>query len=176
MKIPHSYRQQFFIPVLLVSTLGHAAVFATGLGLWSFSPEFDVEQAPSSMEVIISKVEPQRFSEIKDSKILTALNDSKKTAFTKGIKKQEPQENPSKAVYMPPSRGAAPRRVSPYLRNPAPVYPQYARERGWEGVIMLRVLVQKDGGPGKIEIEKSSGRKILDDDEYSQIPAHRLRG
>ncbi|GJL55751.1 MAG: hypothetical protein NPIRA02_28830 [Nitrospirales bacterium] len=44
-----------------------------------------------------------------------------------------------------------------------PVYPRVAKEEGWEGIVLLRVLVHTSGRPGKITIQKSSGHKILDD-------------
>ena len=47
--------------------------------------------------------------------------------------------------------------------NPAPLYPPKARRRGWEGEVLLKVFVKADGDPSNIEIEKSSGYKILDD-------------
>jgi len=49
-----------------------------------------------------------------------------------------------------------------YLNNPPPVYPEIAQEKGWEGTVVLSVLVQPDGKPKSVEIKTSSGRKILD--------------
>ena len=43
-----------------------------------------------------------------------------------------------------------------------PVYPRVAKEEGWEGVVLLKVLVQTNGVPGKITVRKSSGHSILD--------------
>ena len=47
--------------------------------------------------------------------------------------------------------------------NPAPEYPKRAIRRGWEGRVMLRVRVESNGLPSAVELEKSSGRKILDE-------------
>jgi protein TonB len=49
-----------------------------------------------------------------------------------------------------------------YLNNPPPTYPEAAQERGWEGTVVLSVLVQPDGKAKSVEIKASSGRKILD--------------
>jgi protein TonB len=163
MKIRRSYRQQFFTPVFLFSFLGHALVFATGAGLLSLSPEFGVEQAPSSMEVVISKVETKVEPKITSSRVLTTLKSSEKTVPVKEIEKPEEKQKSSKPVYIPPAKGAAQRKASPFLKNPAPIYPQSARENSWEGMVMLHVFVQSDGKPGQVNIEMSSGRKILDD-------------
>jgi periplasmic protein TonB len=49
-----------------------------------------------------------------------------------------------------------------YLHNPPPVYPESAQEKGWEGTVVLSVLVQPDGKAKTVEVKESSGRKILD--------------
>lgn len=50
-----------------------------------------------------------------------------------------------------------------YLSNPAPEYPEVALDRGWEGVVMLRVKVSPTGSPLEINLKNSSGKKALDD-------------
>ena len=165
MKVPYSYRQQFFAPVFLFSFIGHAVAFATGAGFFSLSPQFGVQQAPSSMEVVISKVEPDVKPKPENSaRVLTALQHSKKKVAVKKVEKPKNEKREfSKPVTIPPQKGALQREANRYLKNPAPVYPQLARERGWEGVVLLSVFVQSDGKPGKVNVEKSSGYKILDD-------------
>lgn len=49
-----------------------------------------------------------------------------------------------------------------YGINPKPEYPMIARRNGYEGLVLLRVLVLESGKVGKIELEKSSGFGILD--------------
>lgn len=162
MKVPYSYRQQFFAPVFIISFIGHAVVFATGAGLLSFSPKFGVRQAPSSMEVVISRIEPE-VKQKPAATVLTTSQPSKKTIAIKELKKpKEEKRQISKPVTIPPQKGASQREANSYLKNPAPIYPQLARERGWEGVVLLSVFVQNDGKPGKVNIEKSSGYNILD--------------
>ena len=56
--------------------------------------------------------------------------------------------------------GAAALRPRP--GNPAPVYPRAARERGWEGRVVLRVAVDADGSVARAEIEETSGHPVLD--------------
>ncbi|HEY3697683.1 MAG TPA: TonB family protein [Spongiibacteraceae bacterium] len=66
-----------------------------------------------------------------------------------------------------------------YLNNPAPEYPPVALRQGWQGTVQLRVLVQPDGRPGTITLEKSSGKKVLDDaalvavQKWKFVPAKR---
>ena len=54
--------------------------------------------------------------------------------------------------------GAQPR----YARNPKPAYPQEAKEKGYEGEVILRVEVLPDGRVGQVEVKNSSGYELLD--------------
>ncbi len=49
-----------------------------------------------------------------------------------------------------------------YLVNRRPPYPLLARRRGYQGTVVLKVLVTREGKVSKLEVEKSSGYKILD--------------
>ncbi|HSG31567.1 MAG TPA: energy transducer TonB [Thermodesulfobacteriota bacterium] len=49
-----------------------------------------------------------------------------------------------------------------YSANPKPPYPLIARRRGYEGTVLLKVLVLEDGKVGKVDIEKSSAFRVLD--------------
>jgi protein TonB len=46
--------------------------------------------------------------------------------------------------------------------NRPPRYPRRARERGWEGTVKLRLLIDIDGTVARVEIVESSGFPILD--------------
>jgi protein TonB len=68
-----------------------------------------------------------------------------------------PSATPARAEPVtPPSFSAA------YLRNPPPPYPAAARRSGEEGTVTLRVLVTVEGLPARIELERSSGSRLLD--------------
>ena len=49
-----------------------------------------------------------------------------------------------------------------YAYNPRPSYPETARRKGWEGTVILRVLVDREGSSRLIEISRSSGFDTLD--------------
>lgn len=76
-------------------------------------------------------------------------------------------------VEVPPSASAG------YLKNPAPEYPPLAQRRNWEGTVLLRVHVLPNGTPSDIQIERSSGRDVLDESairavqRWSFVPAKR---
>lgn len=50
-----------------------------------------------------------------------------------------------------------------YLNNPPPEYPASALDRGLEGTTLLKVRVLANGRAASVEIERSSGARILDD-------------
>ncbi len=61
-----------------------------------------------------------------------------------------------------PERTALKRAVPKYKANPRPLYPGPARRRGYEGVTLLEVLVDREGRVKDIRIFRSSGYSILD--------------
>ena len=48
------------------------------------------------------------------------------------------------------------------INNPHPPYPLIARKKGFEGKLILEVLVNEDGSVKSTSIRKSSGHEILD--------------
>lgn len=49
-----------------------------------------------------------------------------------------------------------------YLKNPEPVYPETARRRHQEGLVLLAVKVTAQGRAARVEIKKTSGFPLLD--------------
>jgi TonB family protein len=49
-----------------------------------------------------------------------------------------------------------------YRINPAPDYPQSARRRGYQGNVILEVLIDRNGNVGDLRVFQSSGYAILD--------------
>ncbi|CCE23233.1 energy transducer TonB [Methylotuvimicrobium alcaliphilum] len=80
---------------------------------------------------------------------------------------------PRNDIFVPADSNAA------YLNNPKPVYPMYARRRGWEGTVVLRVHVGADGHTQRVTIQRSSGHDVLDESamdavkEWRFVPAKR---
>lgn len=61
-----------------------------------------------------------------------------------------------------------------YLRNPAPVYPAIARRSGDQGTVMLKVLVNPEGAPVRVELDQSSGSKPLDSAALDAVKSWRF--
>ena len=49
-----------------------------------------------------------------------------------------------------------------YAENPKPAYPLEAREKGFQGEVLLKVEVLPNGRVGQVEVKKSSGYEVLD--------------
>ena len=58
-----------------------------------------------------------------------------------------------------------------YRAAPPPAYPRNAMRMGLGGTVLLRVLVDTDGHPLQVTIERSSGRRDLDDAAREQVLA-----
>ena len=56
-----------------------------------------------------------------------------------------------------------------YASAPAPAYPREALLNGIQGTVVLKVLVDVDGKPLSVEIERSSGNRRLDDAARRQV-------
>jgi len=70
---------------------------------------------------------------------------------------------PAPARIVPPSFNAA------YLKNPPPAYPAISRRRGEQGKVVLRVLVNADGGAEKVLVHASSGHERLDQAAHDAV-------
>jgi protein TonB len=157
------YEKSFFVPALVVSAAVHGLLIGAG-GWISSAPDAAVLQAPSSLEVtvvnhpVVSILEKEIVSEeIIEGNILpeVVFKSPPQQSFTE--KKMQP------SLASVESRGAVTKAQPLAHMNPAPPYPRLARQRGWEGIVRLEVLVGKDGVPGRVAIEKSSGYAVLDE-------------
>lgn len=61
-----------------------------------------------------------------------------------------------------------------FNNNPHPEYPAIARERKWQGKVMLRVEVDAKGWVESIQIYKSSGHQILDEAALAAVKKWRF--
>jgi len=70
---------------------------------------------------------------------------------------------PRNDVYVPADSNAN------YLNNPKPVYPMLARQRHWEGLVLLRVYITADGHAAQVMVQRSSGHEVLDDSALEAV-------
>lgn len=70
----------------------------------------------------------------------------------------------SLSTKAPPKSQLPPLKIAPpaILSQTIPEYPLEAVEKGWEGAVIVRLLVQKDGRVGRVKVDLSSGYSVLD--------------
>ena len=127
-------------------------------------PQPKVEQLPKPLPV--KRVQPQVE---KEQPILAAQTALPNAAPTIAQVPVQPEPKPAPTVLIsaevkpvPPAQMIPPNFNANYLDNPAPSYPALSRRLGEEGRVMLRVLVEADGLPLKLEVRTSSGYERLD--------------
>jgi TonB family protein len=54
-------------------------------------------------------------------------------------------------------------KIPEVIHQENPIYPPEAEKKGIEGVVRINAFIGKDGVPGKILVDKSSGNKLLDE-------------
>jgi protein TonB len=73
-----------------------------------------------------------------------------------------PVTDSSATDIAPPTGPVAGMRLE-YAKAPAPPYPRDALRAGLQGTVLLQVLVDVDGRPLRVEVQKGSGHRELDD-------------
>jgi protein TonB len=58
---------------------------------------------------------------------------------------------------------------------PVPDYPRQARRRGWQGVVDLRLRLDRDGRVIAVEVARQSGFGVLDDAAVAAARRSRFR-
>jgi protein TonB len=59
-----------------------------------------------------------------------------------------------------------------YAKAPSPPYPRDALIAGLQGTVLLQVLVDVDGRPLQVDVERSSGHRVLDDAARRYVLRH----
>lgn len=115
--------------------------------------------------------------QIEEQKLLQKTEEKKQpqTAVDSPYKGDGSSPTPGKDKTTFYSSGGAMTGAKPkYLRNPAPSYPLEALQKGWQGVVVLKVFVDKSGHPVNVEKEQSSGHEILDESALKTVKSWRF--
>jgi len=111
-----------------------------------------------------------------------AVTDSVPSSVDKGYKERDPkngledlnQDYNRTAGVMPFGSQIVKEAVPLYKENPAPGYPMQAKRRGYEGTVILEVLVTKEGKAGKVSVFQSSRFSLLDEAAVSSVKKWRF--
>ena len=180
------------------SFLLHVALFALGGVVFMRPIEYAVELGTGGLELSLVAAPAEPISEFStttqeppkliEEEPLNLESDDRALPQhdIEGQKLPKPRTSPHKGDGSSPvpgkdaatfySAGGAIAETKPnYLRNPAPPYPWEAREKGWQGIIILKIDVDKSGNPTKVEKEKSTGYDILDEAALKAVRKWRFR-
>jgi protein TonB len=165
---------------------GYPAIGASTLEVTLLGPQpapAAVAQAQPLPEPALNQPEPQPAPRPEPQKPQVVQEAAKPAAGGAALGTPLPGQDPEivGSFSVAPSRGLAPLAAVPdaaseaaslqmtppsfdaaYLKNPKPLYPPAAHRAGERGTVMLRVLVLRDGLPSRVEIDKSSGSRLLD--------------
>jgi len=168
----------FFCAGLLASALLHAGLLFSHKR-FCLSQELTVQ--PSDFSLEISLVEPVPSPPAtKSEKVMLAAEMSPETtsSFQDSATPASPisPETPSRLT---PPDGSTPPSITPASstvlarpdgsRNQAPLYPEYARKKGWNGLVLLRVQISAQGQVETITLLQSSGYNLLDQAAMSAV-------
>ena len=159
--------EHLFIPSLLISVSLHGVL----IGATGFMPsmrQVSVQEAPNTLEItaigqpLVYVLEEEIVTEeiVEDS-----IEDEipQEIVLSNNVKKPKADQNVQPTLISQKSQGAVSKAKPLAYVNPAPLYPRIAREKGWEGIVRLNVLVDKEGAVGLVNIQKSTGFEILDE-------------
>jgi len=121
-------------------------------------PQKTVQIPVQSKEIKVLKTIPEEIIEKSESHMNTEQIDSQTTL--RATKQSTAVLSPLKTIH---------EAIPIYRSNPSPKYPRIARMRGYQGNVLLDVLVNKDGKVHYLKIFKSSGYPLLDNAATSTV-------
>lgn len=134
-------------------------------------------QAPPSPPRPAAKKPPRKRIQPKPRLKKMAAGAPSAFAATEQVLMQQPETNDTARILADAS--AAPQaETQPYTEayinpdykyNPKPDYPRTARNRGWQGAVVLRVQVSAEGSPESVTVEQSSGHDLLDESAAAAV-------
>jgi len=114
-------------------------------------PSKDISEPILHSEPEWSYEEPSIIEEELDLSGVHKEKESKKTIL------KETQDEPSE-----PTPSSIQEAIPVYRKNPSPKYPRMARRRGYEGTVVMEVLVNREGKVKDLRLYESSGYPVLD--------------
>ena len=128
---------------------------------------FRQPQKPANMKNAAKKPNlppktPVSFKTTKNKQVNKSIPKPKpqKTVVDSSESLAESEQNISKVNMLPLQFAKEARPL--YLTNPLPEYPKIARKRGYQGSVVLEVLVDRNGNVVDLRVAKTSGYPILD--------------
>jgi len=136
---------------------------------------------------IIKKIKPKKKPEPRPKKVVKNIVAAKYVETKKELPVVQPEEEPVQETLIeeeskeedkkedtPPGGGFTSLAKPAYGTRTVPRYPRIARRRGYQGIVVLKVLVSERGEVEDIQVLKSSGFSILDKSAVKEVKKWRF--
>jgi len=164
---------------------------------WIAAPQPKAEQTPAAPPkqqppTVKPKAKPKTVKRVK-TQPKAVLSTSAPATTTTAAPAETAEKTPKPAAEAPAAKSQAnaapaapatatnsqppltlPNLNADYLNNPAPRYPEDARERGEQGKVLVRALVNVDGTVAELALRKSSGFTGLDQSALETVKKWRF--
>lgn len=130
-------------------------------------PKIEPPKTPPPPRLVKRQVLPQIQTSKPDAPVVDATPGEPPVAVAPAA----PEPAPAPQPPPPPEVVTAPFGRAGYLNNPPPAYPSAAARQGWQGTVLLRVRVLSTGRVDDVEVQKSSGHKLLDEEAMATVRA-----
>ncbi len=174
----------------------HAILLFAGGAAFVHTAEYGIESAQGGIELylvaalpqanpdVVEMVQqPELIEDVPDAEVTTPVLAQEKRIEEKPQEKQPPRvsedsehvgdgSSPEPGIHSTTfysEGGGSTDEKAGHLKNPPPPYPADAVERGQEGLVMISVLVDRTGRPSKVEVQQSSGFRLLDESARTTI-------
>jgi protein TonB len=130
-----------------------------------------VAPKPPEPKIEPPKPQPPKPQVIKQAQVLPQIQQAAPQPSDNAAASSEPPVAVAPIVSEPPAPEPVTAAIgrAGYLNNPPPNYPPMAARQGWQGIVVLRVHVLSSGKPDVVEVQKSSGKKVLDDEAVRTV-------
>jgi periplasmic protein TonB len=126
-------------------------------------PKVEPPKPPPPKQQVKRQVVPQIQTAVPDTPVVDS------TAAEAPVAAAPVAEPPPPPPPAAPEPVTAPFGRAGYLNNPPPEYPKLAARNGWQGTVLLKVRVLSTGQVDTVEVEKSSGFKLLDEEAKATV-------
>lgn len=126
-------------------------------------PPLEPPKPPPPKARVIKHPVPQIQTSVPDRPVVDSASTEPPVAVAPSAPPPPPDPAPE------PEQVTSPFGRAGYLNNPPPDYPAAAARQGWQGTVLLRVRVLSTGKVDGIEVQKSSGHKILDEQAIATV-------
>jgi len=127
-------------------------------------PKVEPPKPPPQRRLVKQQVLPQIEAPKPDVPVVDTAPSGPPVAVAPSVPEAAPPPPPP-----PPEVVTAPFGRAGYLNNPPPAYPAAAARQGWQGTVLLRVRVLSTGRVDVVEVQKSSGHKLLDAEAMATV-------